>query len=428
MLNTFRKNTLLKITSLNSLSVITKLITAILVSKIFALFIGPKGFNLIGNLRDFTTLLSNISTLSIEKGIIREASKNKDDINTTSKLFQTILISVLCLSVVLSIITISLSDVLAQNVLHNKDLKFIIISVGITLPLFVLSTVIQSVINGIGNYTRVIIINILISISNPIIIYILSLWYKLEGALFSLAIMPSLYFIITIALSYKKIKIYFKNFNKFSLKIFRKIGSYALMYIPSAIIFPLLYIFIRNYITTHLDSIDAGYYEAMRRVSQNYMLFANSLLSLFLLPEIARLNKKKEIINKISFFLKNFLPFFIIALVLIFLFKNILINILYSKDFEPISKLFKWQLLGDFFRFVSLTIVIVFHANKMMLSYLLTDFILFLLMGVLSVHFISLYGIEGSVIAHFITYLLYFMIVFLTLYFQLKSRHNFIKK
>jgi len=426
MLKKIRKNKLLKITSFNTLSVLIKLITGILISKIFALFLGPKGFALIGNLRNFMGFFLNIGTLSIEKGIVREASRNKENKEILSQILRTILVSSLILSILLSVIIIVFFDKLTQIILINQNLRFIIITVAITLPFFVLHTVIQSIINGIGSYKKVILINILISISNPIIIYILTLQFNIKGTLFAIAIMPILFFFITLKTGYKKLKEYLIVSEKVSSSVLKKLGSYAIMYIPSAVMFPLLYIFIRNYITNNLGFEDAGFYEAMQRVSLNYMLFANSLLPLYLLPEIAPLSKKKEIFDKIVSFSKTFLPLFIIGLLLIFAFKNIVINILYTKEFNPISSLFKWQLLGDFFRFISLILVIVFHANKMVLTYVLTDTILVIFLGGFSIYFIDRFGVEGSVIAHFVSYVSYFIIIILIFSFRVKS--NFVNQ
>ena len=64
-------NVLVKVASLNSASVIIRIIAGFLTSKFIALFVGAEGLALIGNLRDFVKSVQSISILGLYNGVVK---------------------------------------------------------------------------------------------------------------------------------------------------------------------------------------------------------------------------------------------------------------------------------------------------------------------------------------------------------------------
>ena len=83
--------------------------------------------------------------------------------------------------------------------------------------------------------------------------------------------------------------------------------------------------------------------------------------------------------------------------------------------------LFKWQLLGDFIRLGALVLAHQFLAKRLVKSFIITELISLGLFFVLSKLFIAQYGTEGIVIAHFVRYIIYFLIVFFVVCFNLNK-------
>ena len=82
--------------------------------------------------------------------------------------------------------------------------------------------------------------------------------------------------------------------------------------------------------------------------------------------------------------------------------------------------LFKWQLLGDFVRLCALVLAHQFLAKRLVKSFVITEIISLGLFFILSKIFIEHYGTEGVVIAHFVRYIIYFVIVI----FVIKRYYN----
>ena len=76
--NSIFKNQLVKIVSLNSFSVGLKIGIGLITSKILALFVGPTGMALVGNLRNFLASVETISTLGFQNGIVKYIAENRN--------------------------------------------------------------------------------------------------------------------------------------------------------------------------------------------------------------------------------------------------------------------------------------------------------------------------------------------------------------
>ena len=93
-----------------------------------------------------------------------------------------------------------------------------------------------------------------------------------------------------------------------------------------------------------------------------------------------------------------------------------MIQVLLTKEFELVSDLFLWQLLGDFFKALSLILGIRLYAKKMMKGYFVTEIFSFTILFFSSYFLIPKLGSEGAVMAYAITYGVYFVV--LIIYFR----------
>ncbi len=96
------KTPLFKVTSLNSISVMLKIGIGLITSKVLAIFIGPSGMALIGNLRNFLTSLENITTLGFQNGIVKYIVDHKDNNQELKKIVSTVFLTLLSVALLLS--------------------------------------------------------------------------------------------------------------------------------------------------------------------------------------------------------------------------------------------------------------------------------------------------------------------------------------
>ena len=398
--------------SLNSIATGFKIITGLIISKFTAVFLGAEGIALLGNLKSFFNSVQSFSSLGVRKGVVKYASKYQNDSDNFSKLISTYFISILVVSLTVSILTTFFSRNISVY-LFKVDKYFKVIS-WFSFGLFfqVLHLFLTSILNGFSQHKKFNYIQIFTSIFT-LIITTFCIWkYNLDGIMFVLAILPGLFFFITLFVEPELLKfLRLIKFLNFDFKMLKSLFEYALMSLVSALIIPPTLIAIRNYIVETDSLTHMGLWEAMNRVSNYIYMFTSSFIGLYLYPKLSKSENVIQSRKYIYDFMKTFLPIISLGLIVLFLFKFWVVKLILSADFLAMIKLFKWQLLGDFFRIVSSIIAFQFFAKKMTIDYIITEILSAIIWYLASVYFINIYGYEGGSIGYFVCYLFYFLMI-----------------
>ncbi len=411
---------LFKITSLNSIHILLKLIFGFITSKALALFVGANGMAYVGNFRAFLNVVENFSLLGIQNAIIKYVSENQHDKTKLKSVLATFGLLLLSSSIAISILLI-LGAKYWSNQIFNQSEKysFVFYCIAIVFPLYVFSTFCISVINGFQEYKKVIYIQIISSGIALIFSLFLIYYYSTFGALVSLALAPV--FVFFVCLFYLKNLISISDvfsFQNFNFSVVKNLSEYVLMALVSGVIGSFVLLEIRTNIVTITGLQNAGIYEGLQRISSYYLLFVSSIMTIYFYPKIAAKNSN---LNAIIFnYLKTIIPIFTFALVLIYIFRKFIIQVLFSSEFETMESLFLWQLLGDLLKAISLIFGTILIANKKTKVFIITEIISLSILYFSSNWMLHTIGINGIVMAHTFTYFMYLLV--LVIYFRKELR------
>jgi PST family polysaccharide transporter len=409
---------LFKITSLNSLSVILKIGIGLITSKLLAVFVGPSGMALVGNLRNFLTSLEGISTLGFQNGIIKYVAENEENENHLKKIITTVFISLLCIASVLSGVLFFFASYWNSQIFGNNFEYAVVFKVlALALPWYAISVFLLSVINGLGQFKRVIWVNIIGNAIGLLVSISLILNYKTLGALLSLVISPVLLFFVTFYYINKEIN-FFKTirFQQFDFQVLKNLSSYSLMAVVSTVLGPLVYLLIRNHVIQNIGLEQAGFWETMTRISTYYMLFVTTILTVYFLPKLAVAKNNLETKRVFWSYFKSILPVFIIVLAVLYFLRFFIVNLLFTNAFLPVATLFFWQLAGDVLKVASLILGYQFFAKKLTVAFIISELSSLLVLYFLSVYLVNLFGIQGVVMAQAFDNFIYLLV--LVVYFR----------
>ncbi|WP_298422837.1 O-antigen translocase [uncultured Kordia sp.] len=395
-------NLLLKITSFNSIAILINVLVGVLTSKALAEFVGTKGMASVGNMRDFLKTIYALATFGISAGIIKYTAEHKNDQSELQKVLSTALCIIFVATLIVSTLLFFGANYWNELIFKGKEFSYIFKILALVLPLYAINVLCLGIINGFKKYKKFIILNIVGYLVNLVFTVCLMWKFALDGALISLSIVPSILLVFSLILLYRERILLPTTFtvNAFSKAYVKKYLSYTLMAVISAFIFPIIYVFVRNHIIETIGEDAAGYWEAMQRISNQYLIFVTSLLTLYVLPKLSE-NKTITGFRTIVFnFYKTILPIFTIGLIVIYFLRIWVIQFIYNEDFLPTESLFFWQLLGDFFKVISLVIAYQLYAKKMLGYYLFVEISSLVLFYSLSIYFTNQVGIEGVVMAH----------------------------
>lgn len=406
---------LVKVTSLKTAAVFTRMIAGLLTSKAIAIFIGAEGMALIGNLRNFTKAFQNIAIIGFYDGFVKHIAEFKDDVVKLSKSVSTVFYVGFIATILVSIFCYFKAEFINDIIFPTyNDYAYVIRVFAIVLPFFSLNMFSFAIMNGFSKYKILIIINIIGQILGVFITLLLIYQNKIEGALISVVIAESLMFLITlVGIINRRSLVPLIKVSQISFSYLKSMRTHSVMALFSAIILPLVALAIRSYIIDEIGYKEAGFWEAMTRISHYYLMLVSSLIALYILPRLTEIDSVIEFRKEVFGFYKAVVPVFGIGLLLIYLSKSIIVSIVFSSEFESVEDLFLWQLLGDFVKVLSIVIAYQFLAKKMFWHYIITETFLVVILYLTSIFFIDLYGVEGAVIGHFVSYLMYYAVILL---------------
>jgi PST family polysaccharide transporter len=404
---------LINVAWLNSVTIITKIVSGLLTTKFIAVFIGAEGLALIGNLKNFLNATQSVSTLGLYNGLVKYISEFKNDSVKLSKTISTSYYFGFLATILTSLFCYYNATVINNYIFSTQyNFAYVLKILALALPFYALNVFCFSIINGFSKYKILLIFNIIGQILGFSVTLILIYQNNIDGALISVVISPSLIFLITLVgiLNRRNLTASIKVRN-IDFKWIKKFSPFFLMVLVSGIALPLILIAIRNYIITTEGMKNAGFWEAMNRISSYYLMFVNSIMTLYFLPRFAEIETKKEFRKEVFSFYKTIMPIIGFGLIVIYFLRTFFVALFLTQEFDGVQHLFGWQLLGDFIKILSIVIAYQFIAKKMYVQYIITELFLVISLYLTSIYYIDIYGVKGANIAHFVTYLMYFLII-----------------
>jgi len=399
--------------SLNGIGVIVKIAIGFVTSKVIAVFVGPSGMALVGNLRNFLTTLEGLGTLGLQSGMVKYVAEGKSSQTELRKVLSTIFTSVLAVVVLCSLLLFFLADYWSAWVFSGNDsFGHIFRILALSLPFYAFSIVLIAVLNGLGNYKHVIWANIIGNIISLLISVVLIVRYGLDGALFAIVISPSALFFASVFYISRTTGIFKRiHWNYFDPKLLWKLGAFSLMTLFSYVCVPLVYLEIRQQAQEISGSDAAGYWEAMTRVSANYMLFVSTLVSVYFLPKLVVSETDRQTRSIFADYLRGVVPMFFLGAIVVYSLRGFIVGLLFTEDFKPVEDLFFWQLVGDGFKSIAMIFGCCLVAKKMTKGFFITESLSLIILYATSHFMLQVDGVHGLVVAHAITYFAYCVVL-----------------
>ena len=262
-----------KVFSFSLVSITIKFLVGFVLTKLFAILLGPSGIAVLGNMKSVMQILISSASFGMQRGIIRFTSEFREQRHAFQKLLGTLHIIYGSIALVIAVVLFFLSDYLANVILQDDKYAWLFQILAIIVPFQGFHVLYFSILQGLDNYKKVVWVELVMIFCNLIFVGLSTFKFGLTGALFSVACMPVFYFFISVVF----LKSDIPNFKiAWSSSTAKNLFLYALMTLFSGIAFPLLFILIRNHISSVLGIDEVGYWEAVNQFSFFYFILLNS--------------------------------------------------------------------------------------------------------------------------------------------------------
>lgn len=402
------KADIVKVFSLTSVSTLVKMLTGFVSVKVVASIIGPAGVALVGQLNNFATIAMSLSSGGINNGITKYISEFKNDEGKVRTYLSTALrITVIC-SICVGVAMIVLNRLLSRLILQTEEYWYVFLIFGFTVLLYALNLMLLSIVNGFKEFKKYVKINIANSVVGLCFTLVFVLTLGLPGALVSAVTYQSVMLFITMWMVRKSSWAAWSNFkerlNRLASKQYFK---YTLMTLTTAATVPISQLLLRSYVISEISPIEAGWWEAMNRLSNMYLMVITTSFTVYYMPRLSELSDKYELRREIFKAYKLIVPILIVGFALIYLFRHLIIRILFSPEFLPMENLFIWQLTGDFFKICSWLLAFIMVAKAMSKAYIVTEIIFALTYIAFGFVFMRMNGVVGITQAYLLNFVLY---------------------
>lgn len=405
-------NQLIKVSLLSGIGNFVRLLTNLISSKVLAVYTGPAGIAMLGQLNNLVLILMPFSTGGINTGIIKYVSEYKDDYKELRKLIGTGITIVLFSSVLVAVFTLLFSSALCQKFFGDQQYRFIFIVLAFTLISYSGNNFIVSIINGFGVYKTLVQVNIYSSIFGLILTLTLSLIWSIKGALLAYILAQgSLFFLVIFMIQKYKWKVFLIPQLTVNKQMAINLFKFSLMALVTALTAPICQLIIRHIIIDNASIEEAGLWDAVNRLSYMSITLMTASLSVYYLPKISGLRTASAIKLEILKSYKIIMPVAGILLFGIYLFRTLIIKVVFTDKFLPVQEFMWIQLIGDFFKIGSLLLYYTIIARAKMKLYIAAEIISLVLYLSLVYAYIYVYGysLSGVFIAYALSFLVYWL-------------------
>lgn len=401
-----------------------RLIVSAFIQRLLAITVGEAGYASIGQVRNVLAMLTSTSTLGTFNGVVKYVAEFKSNQRELSKVFSTVTVFAIVGSLASSIVLFFGASYLSDYLFQSQNYIYIFQLLAVIVPFVAVSRIVNAVVSGLSDYKRYAKIELISYILATVALVIGLYTSELKGVIIAIALAPVIQLMVLAFVFGKILKTYVK-FKSLSLNLIykNKLLAFTLMSFISTFLLNYIELNIRTLVTDEININEAGYWTAITFISKNYMVFATGLFTLYVLPKFASIHNKYDFKNEVFNIYKTILPIFGLGMLLVYFFRNLIIQLIYP-DFTGMEPLFKWQLLGDFIRLGALVLSHQFLAKRLVKSFVITEIVSLTLFFVLSKVFIQYYGTEGIVIAHFVRYIIYFIMVFFVIKIYFSNHKN----
>ena len=414
--------TLVKTSILSAISTIIKIITGFVITKIIAVYVGASGLATIGQLQNFINVVLMLAGDFLKTAITKYTAEYIDDKDKKYNLWSSSIAIIFILNVFIFFILFFFANTISEYLLNSNRYTYILKILAVTLPFFVLNTMLLSILNGQRDIKKYIILSISLSLVSSILVAILSVKYGLDGALIAYATNQSVVFFITLFSirheNWFKIKNFLQGSNYSDIK---KLLGFAMITLAAVLSSNFSLIYIRDFISKSISLESAGYWQGIWVLSQTALMLITTSLTTYFLPTISSMKNKTEISKELKKVVVFIVPIAILISLSIYLLKDIIITILYTEEFTPMGELFLWQMVGNVIKVGGWLFGYVLVAKAMVKYTVSTEIIFAIIFASLSVYFVNIYGLIGTTYAYVVNSFLHLIAMFYIYNFKLKG-------
>ena len=385
-----------------------RLLAALVAVKLVAWFAGPEGVGKLGQFMSLMSLLAVLAGGGIGAGIVKYVAEYRHDPPRLARLLAAALWYALCASVLMGCLALLFSRQLALWLLDDPAYAGLIRVLAVAQLGIALVNYILAVINGFMDVRRLALIQVLGSLLGIVMVVWLARWLHLYGALLALIVGQLLWLVIGLPAWWRSP--YFQRSMlrlRFDREMTLRLAAFSVMTLTAALVSPLVNIAVRDHLALQLGWEQVGYWQAVSKVSDAYLLFLTTAINIYYLPKLASIQGRAALVAELRNAYRYILPVVVALAAAVYVLREWVTRLLFSADFAPANALYGPQLAGDVIKIASFILSYVMLAKAMTRLFVISECVFAASYLALVYAFTAHFGLVGAMYAFAANYLAY---------------------
>ncbi|MFC5579819.1 O-antigen translocase [Rhodanobacter terrae] len=391
-----------------TLATAARLLAGLVVIKLVAWLAGPVGVGKLGQFMSLMSLLAVLADGGISAGIVKYVAEYRHDTQKLSRLLAAALWYALCASCLMGGVTLLFSRQIALWLLGDPGYASLIRVLAVAQLGIALVNYMLAVINGFMDVRRLAFIQVVGSALSIVLVVWLSRWLHLYGAL--LALVTGQVLCLAVGLPAWRRSPYFQSSMlrmHFDREMTRRLAAFSVMTLSSALLPPLINIAVRDHLAVRFGWEQVGYWQAVSKVSDAYLLFLTTAINIYYLPKLASTHERAPLVLELRHAYRYLLPAVVALAAVVYVMRSWVTRLLFSADFASANALYGPQLLGDVVKIASFILSYVMLAKAMTRLFVISEFVFAASYLALVYVLTAQFGLVGAMYAFTINYLFY---------------------
>ena len=385
-----------------------RLLAGLVAIKLVAWFAGPEG---VGKLGQFMSLMSVLAVLAgggISAAIVKYVAEYRDDPQRLSRLLSAALWYAFCASCLMGGVALLLSRQLAFWLLGDAHYAGLIRVLAVAQLGIALVNYILAVINGFMDVRRLAFIQVIGSVVGIVLMLWLARWLHLYGALLALIVSQLLWLAVGLPAWWRSS--YFQRSMlrmHYDREMTTRLALFSVMTISSALLPPLINIAVRDHLALQFGWEQVGYWQAVSKVSDAYLLFLTTAINIYYLPKLASTHGRAALLHELRNGYRYILPAVVVLAATVYVLRSWVTRLLFTPDFVAANALYGPQLVGDVIKIASFMLSYLMLAKAMTRLFVISECVFAASYLALVYVFTAHFGLVGAMYAFAANYLLY---------------------
>lgn len=395
-----------------------RLATGLVILKFFAWYFGPANFGLLTQIMGVAAIFNTFAGGGITNGLIRNIAAARSEIEIRGWLSAGMTINALS-SLVLTGIALVLWQFNEGAVFRNPSYAPVFLGIALVQPFVGIGNLILAYFSGIRQIHKYSVINVVANITSLLVLIGLAQVLGLKGAIAGLILSPALIGGIALwSLSRDTRDHGVLRFGWDGRQI-ADLMWYAAAMACAVTAAPISQLIIRLRMSESAGWEFVGYWQAVAKLSDSYMLFVGVVLVNHLLPELSRRRDNAHALRSVCRLGAPIVCSFALGATAVYLDREQIIRLVFSPEFSWASTFVLPQLLGDGVRVIALLLHYFFMSRGLIFVVCVNETIPPIATLLFYVVFFPYFGPIAAVYGHVVSgILLLFTTVATLLFFQ----------